>query len=84
MKKLTIQHNHGVIVLEDAELVKDSSGWQVAKGICTGGGVTNRLFGETSYRAFPVGVLTEYPCHRAPWFSDYDKDYWEASVVSCG
>ena len=84
MKQLTIEHNHGVVVLENAELVKDESGYQYAKGICVGGGVTSRLFSASSYTPFKTGVEMTYPCHRAPFCTDKASDYWVASVVSCG
>ena len=83
MKQLTIEHNHGVVVLKDAYLVEEN-GRQYAKGICVGGGETSRLFTATSYRAFPVGAEMLYPCHRAMYCVDEAQDHWETSVVSCG
>lgn len=83
MKQLTIEHNHGVVVLKDAEIV-DDNGWKVAKGICIGGGETSRLFSATVYKPFPTGVEMTYPCHRAPYCTDEALDHWCASVVTCG
>jgi hypothetical protein len=83
MKQLTIEHNHGVVILKDAYLVEEK-GTQYAKGICIGGGSTSRLFHATSYRPFDTGVEMLYPCHRTPWCSDEALDQWQVSVVLCG
>jgi hypothetical protein len=84
MKQITIEHNHGVVVLKDAELIKAPSGYQYARGVCVGGGSTSRLFGASHYAPFETGVVMDYPCHRAPYCTDADQDHWRASVVSCG
>lgn len=83
MKQLTIEHNHGVLVLKDAYLVEEG-GYKYAKGIVVDGGETSRLFTATSYRAFKVGSEMMYPCHRPVFCTDADKDEWCTSVVSCG
>ncbi|UNA00849.1 hypothetical protein ZHS_93 [Edwardsiella phage vB_EpM_ZHS] len=83
MKQLTIEHNHGVVVLKDAYLVEEH-GAKYAKGICIDGGVTNSLFGHTSYQPFTVGAEMLYPCYRALRCTDHEQDHWVTSVVSCG
>jgi hypothetical protein len=82
MKRLTIEHNHGVLILRDAEtFTRDGYGY--AAGIVEGGGQTSRLFHATSYTPFPVGVRKEWiigsskPRERKP-------DDWYVSAVFCG
>ena len=82
MKQLTIEHNHGVVILQDAVLLKEANGYQYARGICIGGGETSRLFSATSYKPFHTGIEMQYPCHRAPYCVDEAQDHWRASVVS--
>lgn len=53
---LTIIHNHGAMVLRNAQI--DDEG--VARGECIGGGVTSRLFHATSTRPYPVGQQLTY------------------------
>lgn len=53
--KVTIRHNHGVRILENATVVKQD-GKTYIKGICVGGGETSRLFTATSYTEFQTGT----------------------------
>lgn len=79
MKRLTIEHNHGIVVLQDAVI---ENGY--ATGVCIGGGEISRLFGATAHRAFETGVSRSWPCWRKPYCTDEAKDEWCASAVSCG
>ena len=79
MKRLTIEHNHGELILRDAEtFTRDGYGY--AAGIVEGGGQTSRLFHATTYRAFHVGERMEWiigsrvPQERAP-------GEWQVSAV---
>lgn len=53
--RLHIHHNHGTMVLADAT-IEDG----VAKGICIGGGYTNRLFHASSHHKYETGVPATY------------------------
>lgn len=48
---ITLLHNHGSCALKDARI---EDGYMI--GTCVGGGEVARLFGATSYTAYPTGV----------------------------
>jgi hypothetical protein len=60
MKKLTVKHNHGVVVLENAEEYTTESGARYVRGTVIGGGCTNRLFSATSYKEHEVGTTMDW------------------------
>ncbi len=88
MKQLTIEHNHGVLVLADVELMPyeyNGRSNNVAKGTVVRGSTTNRLFHATSTTHEKAGVEKEYDIYgRKPYLQDAENDHWYVSVVTCG
>jgi hypothetical protein len=95
MKKLTIEHNHGVCVLVDVtfeayEYDARAHGGHaftghVAQGTVESGGVTSRLLWATSHREYPVGQPMDYDIYgRKPRCVNEQADEWRVSCVSCG
>lgn len=83
MKKLVIEHNHGVYELKDAELIRTTPPRMFVRGTVTGGGVTNRLFWATSFTPEPVGEVREYGIWREPRCVNKENDEWYVSNVLC-
>lgn len=90
--RLTINHNHGLIILRNA-VVENG----VARGIVEGGGYTNRLFHATSHHAEKVGVVKEYPVwsrevrqvnaagsHNGVWVESPTPGNYHVDVCFCG
>lgn len=92
--RLTIEHNHGTLILADAFL--DDRG--LVTGTVLGGGEMSRLFHATSYRLFPVGQQMSYPLWgRIPypqwsigraeggkWVEHPTPGSFRVSCVTCG
>lgn len=76
--KLTIEHNHGVLILKDATIVDGT-----AKGEVLGGGQTSRLFWATQTRNFPVGKQMSWPVYGRKPYQEADGA-WRVSCVFCG
>lgn len=85
IKKLTIEHNHGVYVLENVELLPygdEAKGCRKARGTVVSGGVTNRLFGATSYTPEEKGEIMEIDIwNRHCYRTNADLDHWHVSIV---
>jgi hypothetical protein len=94
MRMLTIEHNHGVLVLQDVTFetyTRPKTDWstesagRVAVGTVVSGGQTSRLFHATSYTPFKVGSTMKYDLYgREPYCSNRETDEWYVSCVSCG
>jgi len=52
--ELTVEHNHGILILENARVVYHGK-YRYVTGTCMGGGQTSRLFSAHSYTAFETG-----------------------------
>lgn len=63
LPELRITHNHGSLVLKDAELIPytyNGRTCHTARGTVVSGGVTNRLFHATSTTPFPKGEIMSW------------------------
>lgn len=79
MKKLTIEHNHGVLVLADVTL--DEEG--VATGTVISGHVTSRLFTATHTRHEEPGQVKQYPLYGRKPYETAPGEY-RVSCCFCG
>lgn len=77
--KITVEHNHGILELVNAEVFIDN-GYRYIRGTCVGGGQTSRLFHAHSYRAFETGKLTEW-CIGSSTIYGNDTDGYRVSAV---
>ena len=87
MERITVEHNHGDLVLKDAELVPYQSGsytWHRVEGTVVSGGAISRLGQFSKFRPFPVGERMSWDLFgKAEQIRKTDRGY-RISMVTCG
>lgn len=81
--KITIYHNHGLLILSDAVIFDDKYGFRNVKGIVVGGGVQDRLFHATSYTKFPVGKEETWCIGSSRPIQDSSSGNWIVDATFC-